>query len=108
MGGAAAGFVAAFAISTLLGKPLMRLLKRVGAAQTVSEDAPARHAEKQGTTTMGGLLILIGLIVPVTFDALMDRRHIAELALVALTLAFGLIGFLDDYLIATRGKNLGL
>jgi phospho-N-acetylmuramoyl-pentapeptide-transferase len=108
MGSAAAGFVAAFAVSTLLGGPVIKLLKRVGAAQTVSEDAPQRHAEKQGTTTMGGLLILAGLTVPVLADGLMNRQHNAGLMLLALTLAYGLIGFLDDYLIATRGKNLGL
>jgi phospho-N-acetylmuramoyl-pentapeptide-transferase len=108
MGGAAAGFTVAFGVSTLLGGPIIRLLKQTGAKQTVSEDAPARHAEKQGTTTMGGLLILVGLMVPVLVDVLTDSRHGAEWALLGLTLAYGLIGFLDDYLIATRGKNLGL
>jgi phospho-N-acetylmuramoyl-pentapeptide-transferase len=108
MGEIAASFVVAFMVSTLLGGPLIRLLKKVGASQTVSSDAPASHAGKQGTTTMGGLLILIGIMVPIVANALLRPGQMKSLALLGMTLAFGLIGFLDDYLIATRGKNLGL
>ena len=61
MTGAALGFVAGFLISALLGVPAIRILARIGVRQTVSEDAPSRHSEKQGTPTMGGLLILAGL-----------------------------------------------
>jgi phospho-N-acetylmuramoyl-pentapeptide-transferase len=104
----AAGFVVAFAFSVLLGGPVIRLLKRLGAQQTVSADAPSRHAEKQGTTTMGGLLIMAGLAFPVLIDVAYRPNHRSALALLGLTIAYGLIGFLDDYLIATRGKNLGL
>jgi phospho-N-acetylmuramoyl-pentapeptide-transferase len=108
MGGAAVGFQISFAVSMLLGGPVIRLLKRVGARQTVSEDAPSRHAEKQGTTTMGGLLILAGIFVAVLFSLAEDPRYMPGLPLLGLTLAYGLIGLLDDYLIAARGKNLGL
>lgn len=104
----AAGFVAAFAVSALLGEPVIGWLKRLGASQTVSADAPERHREKQGTTTMGGLLILAGLTVPVAVEAAMHPAHVSAFALLGLTLANGLIGFLDDLLIARRGKNLGL
>lgn len=108
MSGITAGFIIAFALSALAGGPLIRLLKRVGAKQTVSADAPSRHQQKQGTPTMGGLLILAGLLLPVVIDAARNPRHLTALALLGLTLTYGLIGFLDDYLIATRGKNLGL
>ncbi len=101
-------FVTAFIISLAIGGPLIALLRRVGARQTVSADAPARHAEKQGTPTMGGLIILSGLTVPVVLDVVVHPSHAPVLALLGLTLAFGFIGFVDDYLIATRGKNLGL
>jgi len=102
------GFVAGFLISALLGVPAIRILARSGVRQTVSEDAPSRHSEKQGTPTMGGLLILAGLTVPVLFDLLVHPEHLSALALLGLTLGFGAIGFLDDFLIATRGRNLGL
>jgi phospho-N-acetylmuramoyl-pentapeptide-transferase len=105
---AAAGFLGAFAITVFLGKTGIRMLRGLGAKQTVSEDAPSRHREKQGTPTMGGLLILAGLFVPVVIGTLSYPGQESALALLGLTLSFGLIGFLDDYLIATRGKNLGL
>lgn len=108
MGSIAAAFIAAFGISAALGGPVIRFLKRIGAKQTVSENAPSRHQEKQGTTTMGGLLILAGLLLPTLADVVLNPRHRTALALLGLTLACGLIGFLDDYLIATRGKNLGI
>jgi phospho-N-acetylmuramoyl-pentapeptide-transferase len=108
MGSIAAGFIAAFAVSAILGAPIIRLLKRVGAKQTVSADAPARHAEKQGTATMGGLIILLGLTLPVLVQISASPLYQTALPLLGLTLANGLIGFLDDYLIARRGKNLGL
>jgi phospho-N-acetylmuramoyl-pentapeptide-transferase len=108
MGDVAAGFMVAFVVSTLLGGRVIGLLKKLGAAQTVSADAPERHAQKQGTTTMGGLLILLGIAAAVSVDAAANKRGGHAFMLLALTLAFGLIGFLDDYLIATRGKNLGL
>lgn len=100
-------FLLAFLTAVLLGSPLIAALKRVGARQTVSTDAPATHQKKQGTPTMGGLLILAGLAVPVLWYA---ATHPAAGAfpLLGMTLAFGAIGFLDDYLIATRGKNLGV
>src|SRR5579862_2232179 len=104
----AAGFIAAFAVSTVLGGPIIRWLKRVGAAQTVSENAPDRHRAKQGTTTMGGLLILAGLTATVAVYAAFQPRFAGCFALLALTLANGLIGFADDLLIARRGRNLGL
>ncbi len=53
-------FAAAGVISALAGGPLLRLLRRAGIRQTVSENAPERHAGKQGTPTMGGLVMLAG------------------------------------------------
>ena len=57
---------------------------------------------------MGGLLILLGIALPVLAESLLRPEYRAALPLLWLTLAFGLIGFVDDFLITTRGKNLGL
>lgn len=100
--------MASCGIGIALGTPVIRWLKGLGASQTVSADAPESHRSKQGTTTMGGLLILLGLTLPVLADAALNPGHLTELALLGLTLAFGSIGFLDDLIIARRGKNLGL
>jgi phospho-N-acetylmuramoyl-pentapeptide-transferase len=102
------GFICSFAVGVLCGQPIIWVLKRMGARQTVSQDAPGRHQAKQGTPTMGGLILLAGLLATMLIEALANPAHQQALGLVALTLAFGVIGFVDDFLIATRGKNLGL
>ncbi len=110
------GFVCAFLVSALPGKNAIRLLRRLNARQNISEDAPASHHQKQGTPTMGGLLILLSLTVTVVAFCLTsqlgEHRHPADdyalLPVLLLTLTFGAIGFMDDYLSAKRGKNLGL
>ena len=110
------GFTCAFLVSVLPGKNAIRLLRRLNARQNISEDAPASHHQKQGTPTMGGLLILLSLTVTVLAFMLSsqigEHRHpsddFALLPVLFLTLAFGGIGFADDYLSAKRGKNLGL
>ncbi|MCC6728922.1 MAG: phospho-N-acetylmuramoyl-pentapeptide-transferase [Chthonomonadales bacterium] len=104
----AAVFAAAFAVSVLVGGPCIRALRRVGARQTVSANAPAAHAGKQGTPTMGGLILLAGLVAAAALSAQATGDAGAVAGLLGVTLAFGAIGFLDDYLKAARGKNLGL
>jgi phospho-N-acetylmuramoyl-pentapeptide-transferase len=105
---AATGFIAAGGLGVLLGPHLIARLRTQGARQTVSQDAPARHAEKQGTPTMGGLLILVSLTIPIVLLVALRPEQRSALALLAMTLAFGAIGFVDDLLIARRGRNLGL
>ncbi len=105
-------FFGAFLLSAGLGKPLIARLKKLGVRQTVSEDAPASHAAKQHTPTMGGALFLLSAtIVPLLYLALSPERldEIGTLLpILILTLLAGGIGFADDYLKVTRGKNLGL
>lgn len=110
------GFVFAFLVAVLPGSAAIRLLRRLNARQNISEDAPTSHQTKAGTPTMGGLLILAALTITVVvfvFTVQMgEHRHPADdyalLPVLMLTLAFGAIGFCDDYLSAKRGKNLGL
>lgn len=109
------GFAVAFLLAALPGKAAIGWLQKLNAKQNVSADAPQSHAAKQGTPTMGGLLILFSLTVTVVGYLLFARgahRHPAEdfnlLPLLLMTLGFGGIGFLDDYLSVKRGKNLGL
>src|SRR5579871_3458049 len=110
------GFIAAFLLAALPGKLAIAWLRQLGAKQTISTDAPTAHTAKQGTPTMGGLLILFALTIAVLAYVLLTQpgahRHPAEdltlLPLLGMTLAFGAIGFADDYLSVKRGKNLGL
>lgn len=110
------GFAGAFLLAALPGQRAIALLRRLGARQNVSEDAPSAHAAKQGTPTMGGLLVL-GALAVVTVAYFLLRELGAHLqpqqdfrlpVLLLLTLGFGAIGFADDLLSARRGRNLGL
>lgn len=80
-------------------------LRRLKAQQSIREDVPQAHQAKAGTPTMGGLLI-VAAVVLVTV-ALTGVNVLTGPALL-LTVGFGAVGFLDDLLIALRGKNLGL
>ena len=110
------GFVAAFLCAALPGKAVIAKLQRMGAKQNVSADAPTAHGKKQGTPTMGGVLILFALVAVAlpyfVFTQVGTHRHPVQdytlVPLLLMTLAFGAIGFADDYLSLKRGKNLGL
>jgi phospho-N-acetylmuramoyl-pentapeptide-transferase len=116
MGSEIAAAIAAFLVAVTPGSLAIAWLRKLGAKQTVSADAPQSHGAKQGTPTMGGLLVL-GSVAAVTLvyffmTQLGAHRHPVEdftlLPVLLLTMAFGAIGFLDDFLSARRGKNLGL
>ncbi|MDO8587972.1 MAG: phospho-N-acetylmuramoyl-pentapeptide-transferase [Armatimonadota bacterium] len=93
-------------------------LKTLRAGQVISRDGPESHLAKEGTPTMGGLVLLAGLILSSSAVGLMVhvegavyglRFGASGLAAVLMLIAgYGLLGFLDDYLIISRGKALGL
>ena len=105
MTSAAIAFIISLLCSILIGPRAIKSLKALKLRQTISEDAPDSHKQKQGTPMMGGIIIIIGFLVGLLALFRIDSRVIAVLLL---TLGSALIGFADDYLIATRGKNLGL
>ena len=84
-------------LSFIIGPPLIRSLKlRQGMGQPIRFDGPQRHiVEKQGTPTMGGLLILVSLVISTLLWADLSNGYVWVVMLV--TLAFGLLGFVDDY-----------
>ncbi|MFN3650022.1 MAG: phospho-N-acetylmuramoyl-pentapeptide-transferase [Armatimonadota bacterium] len=91
------------------GAWMIPVLRRLKAGQTISTDAPERHLAKGGTPTMGGAIILSGGLIGSLAVLGWAPRDLRLLAAVGLcTFGFGLIGFIDDYLIIKRGKNLGL
>lgn len=111
---ALASFGLAFAITAAIMPRAIEALKALRAGQIISRDGPESHLTKQGTPTMGGLVLLTGLLLAVAIVAL--NRHMRgglfdaqpTIALMLLIIGFGLLGFLDDYLIVARGKSLGL
>jgi phospho-N-acetylmuramoyl-pentapeptide-transferase len=103
---AALAVVMGLAVGLWLGPKLIATLRRLAIRQTVREEGPQSHRAKTGTPTMGGLLILGALAVPVLLLADPTEPWIWVVA--GTTFAFGAIGFWDDFLKVKRGKNLGL
>jgi phospho-N-acetylmuramoyl-pentapeptide-transferase len=90
----AAATLTALFLSFLLGPPLIRALGRLRVDQPIREIGP-NHSEKEGTPTMGGLLILLSLTVSVLLWANLESR--AVWIVLGLTTGYGLLGFVDDY-----------
>lgn len=95
----------ALIISILVGPMFIRLLKRIKFGQYVHEDVKA-HLQKNGTPTMGGVLIAFSLVVSVLLWADWSNPHVWLVLLVYL--GFGAVGFWDDYLKILRRNNKGM
>ncbi len=102
----AAASITALIISLAFGGMLIRKLREFQIGQVIRHEGPESHRPKAGTPTMGGLLILAAAIVPTLLWADLTNAYI-WIAVLA-TLAFGAIGFADDYLKVTRRNHHGL
>jgi len=103
-----APFVVGLLCALVAGWVLVPVLGKLKARQVISSDAPQRHQGKTGTPTMGGAVILLGMLPAALFLRPPAGGPSLGLAVLLATLAFGAIGFVDDLLIVRRGKNLGL
>jgi phospho-N-acetylmuramoyl-pentapeptide-transferase len=100
-------FATALIFGFLFGRPLIDLLRRKqGKGQPIRDDGPQSHLAKVGTPTMGGLLILSALVFSTLLWARLDNPYVWITLLV--TLAFGLIGFADDYAKVTKQTTAGV
>ena len=93
----------ALAIALLLGPWFIRRLQAMQIAEKVRDDGPATHAKKAGTPTMGGSLILLALVSGTALWC--DLRNAFIWVTLLVTVGYGAIGFLDDYLKLTRHKD---
>lgn len=110
--------VISFAVTALAGKLLIPALRRLHFGQSIREDGPTWHKQKQGTPTMGGIMFIVGSIAAVvigycvlwlTNGGLTDPLEQMQLfGGLIMALLFGLIGFLDDYIKVVKKRNLGL
>jgi phospho-N-acetylmuramoyl-pentapeptide-transferase len=98
--------ITALLISLLFGGKVIRKLADLKFGQEIREEGPASHYEKKGTPTMGGVLILVSVFLSTVLWARVDSLYL-WLALGA-TVAFGMIGFLDDYIKIVKRRSLGL
>ena len=90
----------------LLGPWMIERLRLFQIGQYIREEGPQGHRAKAGTPTMGGILILTGILLPTLLWADLTNRNVWILTLS--TLAFGGIGFADDYLKVVRKQSMGL
>jgi phospho-N-acetylmuramoyl-pentapeptide-transferase len=94
---------------TLLGTPIaIRAFTLWGWGQRIREDGPHTHLEKMGTPTMGGVVILAGLLMAYGATRFEIDVTPAGLALVLAALGFGAVGFLDDFMKVRNRRSLGL
>lgn len=109
--------VAAFLVTTLSGIVLVPLLRRLKFGQTINEIGPSWHKNKQGIPTMGGFMFILGSLVGVAVGypllakmvAYSDPNGFNLMVLGILTsLAFSMVGFIDDFLKVFRKQNMGL
>lgn len=95
---------------TLLGTPVaIKAFRTWGWGQRIREDGPHTHLEKMGTPTMGGIVILLGLVVGyLATRTTAGSPTAAGLALLFAAIGFGIVGFLDDFIKVRRRRSLGL
>ena len=97
--------VVSLVVVLILGPVLIPILYRMKFGQEVRDDGPKTHLKKQGTATMGGVMILLGS----TIAAFLFTDDLWKtLLLTGITLGAGLLGFLDDYLKVILRRPLGL
>lgn len=93
-------------ISLLLGPKIIQILKKKQIGEAKKNDAPSTHWSKAGTPTMGGLIVIISVFIPVLLWA--DIKSIYIILIIAGTLWLGAVGFLDDYLKVVKKYPNGL
>ena len=110
-----------FGLTALLGIVLIPMLRKLKFGQTIREAGPTWHKGKQGTPTMGGLMFIIGVIAAVvtgyiilrinTGTGLVGDTLASDMRLwtgLFMAVAFGFVGFVDDYIKVAKKRNLGL
>jgi phospho-N-acetylmuramoyl-pentapeptide-transferase len=98
--------LSALAIALLLGNPLIEALRRRQIGERIRDLGPASHQHKAGTPTMGGLLILVAILIPLLLWG--DWSSIYTWTMALVTVWMGLVGFLDDYIKVVKGNKAGL
>ncbi|MCB2050283.1 MAG: phospho-N-acetylmuramoyl-pentapeptide-transferase [Novosphingobium sp.] len=104
---AGATLMTALLIGLVIGPRFINMLRvRQGKGQPIREDGPKTHLAKRGTPTMGGLMILTSLVIAMLLW--MDLSNPFIWACLAVTIGFGLIGFLDDYDKVSKSSHKGV
>ena len=100
------GVLTALGISLLVGPFMIRYLNELQIGQSVRDDGPQSHLSKSGTPTMGGALILFAIIVSTLLWSDLTNRYVWVVVFV--TVAFGIVGWVDDYRKVVEKNSRGL
>jgi len=103
---AASAIILSLLISTIFGKKIINILRKKQIGETVRELGLAGQAEKSGTPTMGGLIIIFSTLIPVLLFARLDNIYV--ILLIVSTVWMGAIGFVDDYIKIFKKDKAGL
>ncbi|MFC1807194.1 phospho-N-acetylmuramoyl-pentapeptide-transferase [Candidatus Omnitrophota bacterium] len=108
---AAGAIVTAFMLSVILGPHLIRMLQhlKIGERVRSREEVPgiySMHRHKEGTPTMGGVIMIVTILLATILWARLDNRYV--LITIATTVWLGVVGFLDDYIKLTKENSGGL
>lgn len=94
-----------FLIVLFLGPVVIPLLRRLKVGQSIREEGPKSHFSKSGTPTMGGVLIILGIVISISTSGYYTKEILAVSFFI---IGFGVIGFIDDYIKVVLKRNLGL
>lgn len=97
--------LSSFLLSIILGPIVLPILRKVKAGQTVREDGPEAHLKKNGTPTMGAFIYLLSAGI---VSAFFMKSYPQIVSILLLTLAFAVIGFIDDYIKVVLKRSEGL
>jgi phospho-N-acetylmuramoyl-pentapeptide-transferase len=101
--------IMAFLISVLLSPVFIPFLRRLKFGQSIREEGPKSHQKKSGTPTMGGIMILFSIVITtMVMTGKFAEPTVKTYLLLLVTLGFGLLGFLDDFIKVALKRNLGL
>ena len=98
-------FVSSLAVCLILGPIVIPALRRLKFGQSVRDDGPQSHLQKQGTPTMGGVMFFVSLFIGTVFWV---KGDLSILYLLLFAMGFGVIGMMDDYIKIVKHRSLGL
>ena len=99
----------AWAITFFLGPKTLPILRKLKFGQTVRDDGPQSHLQKNGTPTMGGIIFIIAIVISLIVAMIFTKGLIFNILFAtSFMLLFGIVGFVDDYIKVVKKQSLGL
>ena len=95
-------------VITFVLVPVLIPTLRMKFGQSIREEGPQSHMKKTGTPTMGGLTFLLSIVITSLVAIIFVDQSNPIILLLFVTIGFGLIGFIDDYIIVVKKNNQGL